>query len=112
MKRILLLTFLTLFAFTSNALAYYVYDSKDFNVWLKTGNDNIIDAIKFTNKDKTKWVDFRIVNHRQLGGGGWTYTVKDRKGKLFYIDYISGADRLVVHSSNMKSKWTLYRRHE
>lgn len=81
-------------ALQSEAVAqnYYVHDGETFSVMLTSNNaDTRITKVEFS--DNNKWYEFSIVDFESLEDsyeGGFAYSIKDGKGKIFIIDYAIG----------------------
>ncbi len=120
MKKCSLLFVITVFLITVNVQAqkYYVYDSPDFNVMIKSNTENTrVLEISFTDKEKTKWVKFEIedfYDYEDTDKGGFTYVVKDGKNDRYFVDYFRTSDYIIVTKEDDTTgfKWTLYRRPE
>ena len=115
---IMLLITIFFITISANAQKFYVYDSTDFNVMIKTNSDNTqILEVSFTDAEKTKWIKFEIedfYDYEDTDKGGFTYLVKDGKNDRYYIDYFRTSDFILVSKVGDTSgfKWTLYRRPE
>lgn len=103
-------------SFQSEVVAqnYFVYDGDTFSVMLTSNNANTrISKVEFS--DNNRWNEFKIIDFEDLEDsqeGGFTYTVKDGKGKIFYIDYYRDLDYIIVYSEDGNTQWDLYRRDE
>ena len=111
MKKLLLISIVALFAFSSNlsAQVYYTYDGDAFNVYLGCDDNSVVQTVQFTDAAKTKWIQFTLVGEPTTYGDGFRYTVKDGQGKKFYVDYYD-SDEIVVTNVNTGDSWNLYRR--
>lgn len=118
MKTILssLFAVLVLFVLQSSASAqqYFTYDGDTFSVLLTADNDNTeITNVQFSANGN--WNNFAITDFQDLestGEGGFLYSVKDGKGKVFHVDYYRSADYIIVYSADYETQWTLNRRQE
>ncbi|HLU50832.1 MAG TPA: hypothetical protein VKZ42_01605, partial [Flavobacteriaceae bacterium] len=91
-KSIAVVTVVLFFSsFQSEVVAqnYFVYDGDTFSVMLTSNSANTrITKVEFS--DNNRWNEFKIIDFEDLEDteeGGFTYTVKDGKGKIFFIDY-------------------------
>jgi len=111
MKKLILISLLALFAFSSNVSAqvYYTYDGDDFNVYLGCNDNSEVQTVQFTDAAKTKWIAFAIVGQPTTYNDGFRYTVKDGQGKKFYVDYYD-SDEIDVVNVSTGDTWTLHRR--
>lgn len=116
-KSIAVVTVVLFFSsFQSEVVAqnYFVYDGDTFSVMLTSNNANTrISKVEFS--DNNRWNEFKIIDFEDLEDtqeGGFTYTVKDGKGKIFYIDYYRDLDYIIVYSEDGNTQWDLYRRDE
>ncbi len=118
MKTILssLFAVLVLFVLQSNASAqqYFTYDGDTFSVLLTTNSANTqVTNVEFSANGN--WNKFSITDFQDLestGEGGFLYSVKDGKGKVFHVDYYRTADYIIVYSADYETQWTLNRREE
>ncbi|MDF1547751.1 MAG: hypothetical protein P1P88_08000, partial [Bacteroidales bacterium] len=101
MRKILIATFIAVFAMVSNvnAQVYYTYDGDAFNVYLGCDDNSIVRSVQFTDAAKTKWIKFTLVGQPTTYDDGFRYTVKDGQGKLFYVDYYD-SDYITVTNVN------------
>jgi len=116
-KSIAVVTVVLFFSsFQSEVVAqnYFVYDGDTFSVMLTSNSANTrITKVEFS--DNNRWNEFKIIDFEDLEDteeGGFTYTVKDGKGKIFFIDYYRDLDYILVYSEDGSSQWDLYRRDE
>lgn len=118
MKKFSFFFVMVAFLSTMNTYAqkFYVYDSVDFNVMIKTNTENTrVLEISFTDDAKTKWIKFEIedfFDYEDTDKGGFTYLVRDGKNDRYYVDYYRTTDYIVVSKVDDPKgyKWTLYRR--
>ena len=116
MKTLFSFMFATIVFFTiqSNAAAqqYFTYDGDTFSVLLKANSSNTqVMEVSFSHKGE--WHKFNIIDFHDLestGEGGFLYTVKDRKGDTYHVDYYRSQDYIIVYSNDYETQWTLYRR--
>lgn len=116
-KSIAVVTVVLFFSsFQSEVVAqnYFVYDGDTFSVMLTSNSANTrITKVEFS--DNNRWNEFKIIDFEDLEDtqeGGFTYTVKDGKGKIFFIDYYRDLDYIIVYSEDGNTQWDLYRRDE
>ena len=89
----------------------FVYDGETFNVWLKVNSANTqVLEVYFTSGGE--WNQFSIVDYIDFEGDGFAFEVKDGAGAMFYIDYFTEEDYIVVTSEDETSTWELERRED